>query len=127
MVYSRPRLRGPWPLYFTRKLRKGYEDISFVTRGNPVRLQVPSWALYQVFKEIFISDFYDIDVLLKKLPAPPMVVDIGANAGCISVPTIEVHELDKDQRNVSHLARYLESQMAHIPLIFVQLVYLNGM
>jgi hypothetical protein len=39
-----------------------------------------------------------------------MVGDIGANAGCISVPTMEVHDLDKDQRNVSHLARYLESQ-----------------
>lgn len=75
-----------------------------------MRFQVPSWALYQVFKEIFISDFYDIDVLLKKLPAPLVVVDSGANASCISVPTIEVHELDKDRRNVSHLARYLESQ-----------------
>jgi len=70
-----------WPLYFTRKLRKGYEDISFVTRGNPLRFRVPSWALYQVFKEIFVSDFYDIDVVLKKLPARPVVVDIGANAG----------------------------------------------
>jgi FkbM family methyltransferase len=70
-----------WPLYFTRKFRKGYEDISFVTRGNPLRFRVPSWALYQVFKEIFVSDFYDIAALLKKLPARPVVVDIGANAG----------------------------------------------
>jgi FkbM family methyltransferase len=69
-----------WPLYFTRKLRKGY-DLSFVTRGNPLRFRVPSWALYQVFKEIFVTDFYDIDALLKKLPARPVVVDIGANAG----------------------------------------------
>ncbi len=45
-----------WPLYFTRKLRKGYEDISFVTQGNPVRFRVPSWGLYQVFKEIFVSE-----------------------------------------------------------------------
>jgi hypothetical protein len=48
-----------------------------------------------------------------------VVVDIGANAGCISVPTIEVHDLDKYQRNVSHLARYLESQgyqVASVPV-----------
>jgi hypothetical protein len=74
-----------------------------------VRFRVPCWALYQVFKEVFISDFYDIDLLLKKLQARPVVVDIGANAGCISVRAIEVHDLDKDQRNVSHLARYMES------------------
>jgi len=70
-----------WPLYFTRKLRKGYEDLSFVTRGNSMRFRVPSWALYQVFKEIFVSDFYDMDALLKKLPLRPVVVDIGAHAG----------------------------------------------
>ncbi len=70
-----------WPLYFTRKLQKGYEGLSFVTRGNPMRFRVPSWALYQVFKEIFVSDFYDIDNLLKKIPPRPLVVDIGANAG----------------------------------------------
>jgi FkbM family methyltransferase len=72
---------GNWPLYFTRKLRKGYEGLSFVTRGNRLRFRVPSWALYTVFKEIFVSDFYDIDALLKKLPPRPVVLDIGANAG----------------------------------------------
>jgi FkbM family methyltransferase len=70
-----------WPLYFTRKLRKGYEGISFVTRGNPTRFRVPSWALYQVFKEIFILDFYRFDGLVKKLPPRPVILDIGANAG----------------------------------------------
>ena len=70
-----------WPLYFTRKLRKGYQGLSFVTRGNPLHFQVPSWELYLVFKEIFVSDFYDIDALLKKLPPRPVVLDIGANAG----------------------------------------------
>lgn len=70
-----------WPLYFTRKLRKGYEGISFVTRGNSMRFRVPSWSLYQVFKEIFVADFYEIDALLKKLPPRPVVLDIGANAG----------------------------------------------
>jgi hypothetical protein len=56
---------------------------------------------------------------LKKLPARPVVGDIGANAGWISVPTIEAHDLDKDQRNVSHLARYLESQGYQVASVLV--------
>jgi len=70
-----------WPLYFSRKLRKGYRAMSFVTRGNRLRFRVPTWSLFLVFKEIFVSDFYGIDALLKKLPPRPVVLDIGANAG----------------------------------------------
>lgn len=55
--------------------------MEFTTRGNPVRFRVPSTGLYLVFKEIFVSDFYGIDALVKKLPVNPLVVDIGANAG----------------------------------------------
>ncbi len=34
-----------------------------------------------MFKEIFVTDFYDSNNLLKQLPPGPVVVDIGANAG----------------------------------------------
>lgn len=74
-----------WPLYFTRKLRKGYRAMSFVTRGNRLRFRVPTWSLFLVFKEIFVSDFYGIDALLKKLPPRPVVLDIGANAGYFDI------------------------------------------
>lgn len=72
-----------WPLFFTRRLQKGkgFEEVSFVTRGNPIRFTVPSQGLYVVFREIFVFDFYGIDALLKKLPPLPVVLDIGANAG----------------------------------------------
>lgn len=70
-----------WPVYFRHKLRKKFAEVSFVTRGNGIRFRVPSFALYLVFKEIFVSDFYDIDALLEKLPPRPVVLDIGANAG----------------------------------------------
>jgi FkbM family methyltransferase len=72
-----------WPLFFTRRLRKGkgFEEVSFVTRGHPLRFTVPSQGLYVVFREIFVFDFYGIDALLKKLPPRPVVLDIGANAG----------------------------------------------
>lgn len=70
-----------WSGYFTRKLKKGFSPMEFTTRGNPIRFRVPSTGLYLVFKEIFVTDFYDIDALVKKLPAKPLVIDIGANAG----------------------------------------------
>jgi FkbM family methyltransferase len=46
---------------------------------------VPSTGLYLVFKEIFVTDFYDIDTLVKQLPAKPLIVDIGANAGYFNI------------------------------------------
>jgi len=70
-----------WSGYFTRKLKKGFNPMEFTTRGNPMRFRVPSTGLYLVFKEIFVTDFYEIDTLVKQLPANPLVVDIGANAG----------------------------------------------
>lgn len=70
-----------WPVYFAAKLKNRFEEVSFVTRGNHLKFRVPTHALYLVFKEIFLTDFYNIDALLRKLPQRPVVVDIGANAG----------------------------------------------
>lgn len=70
-----------WPVYFIRKLKKGFTPILFTTKGNALRFLVPSTQLYLVFKEIFVTDFYTIDELVKTLPANPVVIDIGANAG----------------------------------------------
>lgn len=70
-----------WSAYFTRKLSKGYQSITFTTTGNAIQFLVPSKALYLVFKEIFVTDFYDIDKLVGSLPANPVILDIGANAG----------------------------------------------
>jgi hypothetical protein len=44
-----------WPLYFTRKFRKGYKAMSFVTRGNRLRFGVPTWSLLLVLKLILVS------------------------------------------------------------------------
>lgn len=59
--------------------------MEFTTRGNPLRFRVPSTGLYLVFKEIFVSDFYDMDVLVSQLPSKPLIVDIGANAGYFNI------------------------------------------
>lgn len=74
-----------WPAYFSRKFDKEFKPLTFVTRGNKIRFDVPIQALYYVFKEIFVSDFYDIKKMVKKLPKAPVVIDIGANAGYFNV------------------------------------------
>ena len=74
-----------WAVYFTRKLNKGFQPLTFTTKGHPVKFLVPSKALYLVFKEIFVTDFYGIDALTQSLPPDPVIVDIGANAGYFNV------------------------------------------
>ena len=59
--------------------------MEFTTRGNSLRFKVPSTGLYLVFKEIFVTDFYDIDILVNQLPPKPLIVDIGANAGYFNI------------------------------------------
>ena len=74
-----------WPAYFLRKLKKGFRPVTFMTKGYAKKFLVPSKALYLVFKEIFVSDFYDIDELVASLPANPVIIDIGANAGYFNI------------------------------------------
>jgi FkbM family methyltransferase len=69
--------------YLFRKGERRKRALQFTTRPHPIHFSVPA-SLYQVFKEIFMEDFYEIDTLVKKLPAEP-VVDIGANAGFFNV------------------------------------------
>ncbi len=66
--------------YLGSKFRRTKSSLTFITRPRPIRLEVPP-PLFLVFKEIFMSDVYDIDELVSKLPAKPVVIDIGANAG----------------------------------------------
>ena len=67
-------------VYFRNKIARSHASLSFVTRPNAIKINVPA-NLFLVFKEIFMSDVYDIDDLLKQLPENPIIVDIGANAG----------------------------------------------
>ena len=74
-----------WTVYFTRKFKKGFQPITFITRGYARKFLVPSKALYLVFKEIFVTDFYTIDELVALLPANPLIIDIGANVGYFNI------------------------------------------
>src|SRR6267142_590404 len=79
-------------VYLRNKLAHSQTPLSFVTRPNAIKINVPA-SLFLVFKEIFMSDVYDIDDLLKQLPDNPTVVDIGANAGYFDL--ILLSKIDK--------------------------------
>lgn len=70
--------------YIVRKGERHQRDLAFTTRPLPIRFGV-SAALYQVFKEIFMADVYEMETLVKTLPANPVVIDVGANAGFFAV------------------------------------------
>lgn len=71
-----------WPAYFKRRQERGLTT-TYTTRGVPLSFDVPP-LFYQVFREIFMEDFYRIEELVKHLPAAPVVVDIGGNVGYFS-------------------------------------------
>ena len=70
--------------YILNKHKRNERALLFTTKPNPISFRVPN-SLYQVFKEIFMADVYEIDTLVKKLPAKPIVIDIGANAGFFDI------------------------------------------
>ncbi len=71
-----------WTLYFKRKHEKGL-TARYITNGEKLAFDVPP-GFYQVFREIFMEDFYRISDLLKHMPEKPVVVDIGGNVGYFS-------------------------------------------
>ena len=75
------RFVSNWQAHFKQKRNKKYIPMDITTRGNKITFSVPTWSLYMVFKEIFMSDFYRIKQLVKLLPKNPVIVDIGGNAG----------------------------------------------
>lgn len=73
-----------WQEYFFHKNERKHRALKFTTQPNPIYFEVPD-SLYQVFKEIFMEDFYEIEKLIKQLPSQPLVIDVGANAGFFNV------------------------------------------
>jgi FkbM family methyltransferase len=76
-------VKNPGEYLFNKGERRN-RSLSFTTKPHEINFDVPE-SLYQVFKEIFMGDVYDIDDLVKKLPGEPVVIDIGANAGYFDV------------------------------------------
>jgi FkbM family methyltransferase len=72
-----------WPLYFKRKYVKSDQPAVYKTKGNKLDIEVPN-RFFHVFQEIFMEDFYGINTMLERIPAKPVVIDIGANVGYFS-------------------------------------------
>jgi FkbM family methyltransferase len=72
-------INNPGEYIFNKSARKN-KALNFSTRPHKITFEVPD-SLYQVFKEIFMEDVYEIDTLSKQLPYNPTIIDIGANAG----------------------------------------------
>lgn len=70
--------------YLLNKGKRFTRSLTFTTKPTAIHFAVPE-SLYQVFKEIFMADVYNINYLTKILPDKPFVVDIGANAGYFDV------------------------------------------
>lgn len=71
-------------IYLRNKIIPSIKPFLFITKPNEIRITV-SKKLLLVFKEIFMSDVYDIDALCKVLPSNPVILDIGANVGFFDV------------------------------------------
>ena len=70
--------------YLFNKGQRFTRSLVFTTKPFAIHFTVPE-SLYQVFKEIFMADVYNINYLTKILPEKPVVIDIGANAGYFDV------------------------------------------
>ncbi|MBD2699502.1 FkbM family methyltransferase [Spirosoma sp. BT702] len=78
--------------YAFNKGERSKRDLVFTTRPLSIKFRVPE-SLYQLFKEIFMADVYEIDTLVRELPPSPVVLDIGANAGFFPIQLLS--KIDK--------------------------------
>lgn len=76
-------IRNPLEYIFDKFYDRG-RTLHFVTKPYKLGFDVPA-SLYQVFKEIFMADVYNIRELMRVLPHDPLVIDIGANAGFFDI------------------------------------------
>lgn len=97
-----------WKEYVFRRGERKNRPLEFITKPHPIHFKVPD-SLYQVFKEIFMEDFYEIDSLVKKLSPHAVVLDVGANAGFFDIllasklPGVTIHAYEPLPSNMELL------------------------
>lgn len=70
--------------YILHKNDRFKRSLIFTTKPNKIQFPV-ALPLFQVFKEIFMEDVYNIKDVVKQMPQKPIIIDIGANAGFFDV------------------------------------------
>jgi len=99
--------------YLLNKGARKVRPLIFSTNPHEITFEVPD-SLYQVFKEIFMADVYEIADLVQQLPENPIVVDIGANAGFFDfillskVPDAVVFAFEPMPANVQRLSKTID-------------------
>jgi FkbM family methyltransferase len=101
-----------WPHYFTAKYFDSSQDPVKFTARHQVQVEVPKGGIMPIFKEIFMEDLYEIDFLKKRLPADPVIVDVGANVGFFSLfmasqfPKASIYAFEPLPGNFKHLQKH---------------------
>lgn len=81
--YNLLRNISNWPLYLAVKFGLARLDPLFFSTRRGIRVEVPRRLLH-TFKEIFMDECYLKDMRFP-LPANPVIIDVGANAGYFSL------------------------------------------
>lgn len=120
-----------WKEYVFRRGERKNRPLEFVTKPNPIRFKVPD-SLYQVFKEIFMEDFYEIDSLVKKLSPQAVVVDVGANAGFFDflllskLPSAAIYAYEPLSSNIQLLTATRDSNSTLLQKLHVTQAAITG-
>jgi FkbM family methyltransferase len=94
--------------YLFDKFHDRGRTLHFVTKPNKLAFDVPA-SLFQVFKEIFMADVYNIRALARVLPDDPLVIDIGANAGFFDILLLsktknaQIYAYEPLSSNIEHM------------------------
>ena len=71
-------------VYLFNKINPSEKALNLITKPNTIKFQV-SKNLLLIFKEIFMSDVYDVEQLCNELPENPVILDIGTNVGFFDI------------------------------------------
>jgi FkbM family methyltransferase len=103
--------------YLFHKNERHRRDLTFTSKPNPITFRVPA-SVYFVFKEIFMGDVYELETLLPHLPASPVIIDIGANAGFFDLlmlsvlPSSTIYAYEPIESNIKLLQQTIEANPA---------------
>ncbi len=118
--------------YLFRKGKRHKQPLLFTTRPNKINFDVPD-SIYQVFKEIFMEDVYEINKLVSKLPENPVVVDIGANVGFFNIillskiPAARIFAYEPLPSNLLYFKNIIKQNPAIEPFISINQAAVTGL
>jgi FkbM family methyltransferase len=117
--------------YILHKNERFKRSLTFITKPNNIQFHV-ALPLYQVFKEIFLEDVYNIEAVVKQMPPKPVIIDIGANAGFFDVLILskikhaKIFAYEPIPRNIHQIRTTLEANPSMKDHVVVHQVAVTG-